>query len=343
MRRWLALLGLVAILTPLAAGERELHFFNWSDYLPAVVLERFTRETGIQVHYSTYDSNEAMYAKVKLLGGGGYDMVVPSTYLVDKMHKEGLLYPLDRALLPHFGNLDPRQLDRSFDPGNRYSVPYLWGTTGIAVNATRIDPAALTSWADLWKPQFRRALLLPNDMREVFHMALLVLGLPVNSTAPAHIEAAYRKLRELMPNVRLFTSDAPQVLFITGEVDAGMIWNGVSYMAGREDPGIRFVYPVEGPLLWMDNLVILKNAAHPREAHALIDYLLRPDVAKLITETIGYTSPNTAAVRLLSPEIRNDPAIYPPEQLIAHGEYQTDLGPAVSLYNAYWEKLKAGE
>ncbi|AAU93014.1 spermidine/putrescine ABC transporter, periplasmic spermidine/putrescine-binding protein PotD [Methylococcus capsulatus str. Bath] len=334
---------LVAFLVPVAAGQRELHFFNWSDYLPPAVLENFTRETGIQVHYATYDSNEAMYAKVKLLEGGGYDLVVPSTYMVDRMRKQGLLRPLDRSLLPHFGNLDPHHLDLPFDPENRYSVPYLWGMTGIGVNAERIDPASLHDWADLWQPRFRRALLLPNDMREVFHMAMRVLGLPVNSTDPAHIDAAYRKLRALMPNVRLFSSDAPQILFITGEVDAGMIWNGVAYLAARETPAIRFVQPPGGPLLWMDNLAILRNATNPDEAHALIDYLLQPEVARLISETVGYATPNAAAIAILPPEIRNDPLIYPPADVLERGEYQVDLGEAIGLYTEYWERLKAGQ
>jgi spermidine/putrescine transport system substrate-binding protein len=342
IRRRLAAFALATVFAPLPAGQRELRFFNWSDYLPPAVLESFTRETGIQVHYATYDSNEAMYAKVKLLDGGGYDLVVPSTYMVDRMRKQGLLRPLDRSQLPHFGNLDPHHLDLPFDPGNRYSVPYLWGTTGIAVDAGRIDPAGLHAWADLWQPRFHRALVLPNDMREVFHMAMLVLGLPVNSTDPAHIEAAYRKLRELMPNVRLFSSDAPQVLFITGEVDAGMIWNGVACLAAREAPAIRFVQPAEGPLLWMDNLAILKNAANPDEAHTLIDYLLQPEVARLISESVGYATPNAAAVALLPPGIRNNPVIYPPASVIGRGEYQVDLGEAIRLYTEYWERLKAG-
>lgn len=338
----ITVLVLALAILPSAAGQRELYFFNWSDYLPAPLLERFTRETGILVHYSTYDSNEAMYAKVKLLGGSGYDLTVPSTYLVDRMRKEGLLLPLDHSRIPNFKNLSPRHLNQPFDPGNRFSVPYLWGTTGIAVHASRVDPDSVSSWMDLWHPRFHRALLLPNDMRELFHMAFLVLGLPVNSTQPEHIARAYHKLRELMPNVRVFSSDAPQILFITGEVDIGMLWNGVAYLARREDPDIHFLHPKEGPLLWMDNLVILKNARHPDEAHVLIDYLLRPEIGKELSAAIGYASPNAEAIRLLPAEVRDDPAVYPPAEVLRRGEYQTDLGPALRLYTEYWEKLKAG-
>lgn len=337
------LLILLGSILPVHAAPPEVRFFNWSDYLPEEVLERFTRETGIAVRYSTYESNEAMYAKIKLLRGRGYDLTVPSTYFVDKMRKEGLLAPLDKAKLPGFSNLDPRHLDKPFDPGNRYSIPYLWGTTGIAFNAAKFDPAHVQAWADLWRPEFRRSLALPNDMMEVFPMALRVLGFSPNSTNPAEIRQAYEKLRRLLPNVRLFNSDSPLVLFVTGEVDAGMMWNGNVYRALQEDPNIRYVFPREGCLLWMDNLVIPKGAENIDNAHRLLDFLLRPDVARLITERIGYPSPNAGAVQLLKPELRDNPVVYPGDEVLRKGSYTVDLGPAVTVYAEYWEKLKAGK
>jgi spermidine/putrescine transport system substrate-binding protein len=325
------------------AESPEVRFFNWSDYVPEEVLERFTTETGIAVRLSTYDSNEAMYAKLKLLEGKGYDIAVPSTYYVDKMRREGLLHPLDRAQLPGFKNLDPRHLDKPFDPGNVYSLPYLWGTTGIAVNAAKIDPATVQSWADLWNPRFKGRLLLPNDMREVFHLALRAMGLSGNTTDPGQIRRAYEKLKPLMPNVRLFNSDSPLVLLVTGEIDAGMVWNGNAYLARQEDPNIRYIYPQEGCVLWMDNLVIPKGAENLDNAHRLLDFLLRPEIAKLISEKIGYASPNAEAVQRLEPELRGDPTVYPGGEVLDKGEYQVDVGDAVTVYAEYWEKLKAGE
>lgn len=336
-------LFLYVLSTFVYAEPPEVRFFNWSDYLPEELLERFTAETGIRVRYSTYDSNEAMYAKIKLLQGKGYDLAMPSTYYVDKMRKEGLLHPLDKAKLPGFKNLDPRRLDQPFDPGNVYSIPYLWGTTGIAVNVRRIDPAKVQAWADLWRPEFRRGLLLPNDMREVFFVGLRTLGYSGNSTDPRHLREAYEKLRQLMPNVRLFNSDSPQMLYVTGEVDAGMIWNGNAYRAHQEDPNLRYVYPEEGCLLWMDNLVIPKGAEHLANAHKLIDFLLRPEVGKLIAEKLAYASPNAEAVKLIDPKLRNDPVIYPPDEWLRNGEYTIDVGAAITLYAEYWERLKAGE
>lgn len=340
-RTWLALCCLLP--TWLQAAPEAISFFNWSDYIPDEVLERFTEETGIPVRLSTYDSNEALYAKLKLLDGKGYDIAVPSTYYVDKLRKEGLLHPLDKTRLPNLAKLDPHHLDKPFDPGNVYSLPYLWGTTGIAVDASRIDPATVTHWADLWHPRFKNSLLLPNDMREVFHLALFKLGYTGNNTDPEQIRQAYEQLKLLMPNVRLFNSDSPLVLLVTGEVDAGMVWNGNAYLAHQENPDIRYIYPQDGCVLWMDNLVIPKHAAHPEAAHRLLNFLLRPDIARLISEKIGYASPNVEAVKQLPPALRDDPTVYPGPDILEKGEYQTDIGTATPLYTEYWEKLKAGD
>lgn len=339
MKHWLLALGLFCAA---AWGDGpEIRLFGWSDYLVQEVLDRFTQDTGIAVRYTPYDSNEAMYAKLKLLDGGGYDLAIPSTYFIDKMRKEGILLAIDKDKLPHFKNLDPRQLDKPFDPGNRYSVPYLWGTTGIALNTAKVNPQDLQAWADLWKPMFRGRLLLPNDMREIFHVALHVLGFSGNTTDPEQIRRAYELLKRLLPNVRLFNSDAVDVLFLTGEADAGVAWNGAAYRIRREDPNFRYVYPTEGAALWMDSLVIPKNAPHPDLAHRLIDYLLRPDIARLISEKVGAASPNAAAVKLLQPELREDATVYPDDAALSKGEYQTDVGEAITVYTQYWEKLKA--
>ena len=341
MRRLLLLCVLLAAVQAHAATE--VRFFNWSDYLPPEVLEQFTAETGIPVRYSTYDSNEAMYAKVKLLRGDGYDLIVPSTYFVDRMGREGLLLPLDRARLPNFRHLDPDHLDKPFDRGNRYSVPYLWGTTGIALNTRQFDRATVQGWSDLWRPEFRARLLLANDMREVFQLGLRALGYSGNTRDPEQIRLAYENLRRLMPNVRVFNSDAPQILYLTAEVDAGMIWSGNAFRVQLENPALTYIYPQEGCGLWMDNLAIPAGAANPEGAHRLIDFLMRPDIARLIAEKTRYASPNADAVRQLPPAMRDNPVMYPPAEVLDKGEYTTDVGEAITLYAKYWERLKVGE
>ena len=177
-----------------ASAKKEVYFYNWSEYLPEEVIRQFTKETGIKVIYTTYDSNEAMYAKIRLLDGKGYDLVVPSGYFVNKMGREGLLLEIDKSRLNNFKNLDAQHTDRPFDPGNKYSIPYLWGSTGIIVNSAEIDPTTVRSWADLWKPEFKGKVLLLNDVRDVFFMSLRVIGLSGNTTDPDEIQQAYDKL-----------------------------------------------------------------------------------------------------------------------------------------------------
>jgi len=340
-RLFAVLLGLVAF--HVQAAE-QLIVYNWAEYMPKEVLSRFTKETGIKVKYSTYDNNEVMYAKVKTLGGGGYDIVVPSTYYVDRMRQEGLLAELDKSKLPNLKNLDPKLLNQSYDPGNMVSVPYLWGSTGIAVRPDRKGNAPeITSWSDLWKPDLKRQLLLIDDVREVFMMALRVLGYSGNTRNEAEIEAAYNKLKELMPNVKVFNAESPKDAYLSGEVRVGMIWNGEAYMAQKEIKDLRFVMPSEGPSLWMDNLVIPKKAPNPEAAHRFIDFLLRPEIAKLISEDIGYTSPNLAAIALLPEKVRNNRTAYPSADDLAKAEFQVDVGDALPIYEKYWQKLKAGK
>ena len=343
MKRVLIVLSLLLLPALASAAPARVVVFNWSEYMPQQVLEQFEKETGIQVVYSTYESNEAMYAKVKLLDASGYDVVFPSTYFVNRMRRENLLMPLDKNRLPNFKNLDPALLDKPYDPGNVYSVPYMWGTTAIGVDAARVDPDTIHSWRDLWRPEFAGRMMLSEDLREVFGMGLRLLGHSGNSTDAGQIEAAYEQLRTLIPNVRLFASDAQKQAFLNQEVVIGMIWNGEAYMAAQENPKIRYIYPQEGPIIWLDSMVIPKNAGNPEQAHAFIDFMQRPEIARMISEEIGYASPNKAAVALLDEAVRSNPTVYPPQEILAKGEFQLDVGEAMLVYEKYWEKLKSGQ
>jgi spermidine/putrescine transport system substrate-binding protein len=186
-----------------ADDSKTLYFYNWTEYVPPGLLEQFTKETGIKVIYSTYESNETMYAKLKTYKDGAYDLVVPSTYFVDKMRKEGMIQKIDKTKLTHFNNLDPEMLNKPFDPNNDYSIPYM-GATAIGVNSEAIDPKTVTSWADLWKPEYKGSLLLTDDAREVFQVALRNRLLR-QYDGSKEIEAAYNELKKLMPNVAAST------------------------------------------------------------------------------------------------------------------------------------------
>ena len=328
---------------PLAAGAAgQVVVYNWSEYIPEEVLDQFTEETGIRVVYSTYESNEVMYARLQLQNNAGYDVAFPSTYYVSKMAREGRLLPLDPEKLPNRKHLDPKLLDREYDPGNRYSLPYFWGSTGIGLNPAEIEPGSIHSWKQLWDEKYRRSLLLTDDVREVFHVALSVNSHSPNTTDPAEIEQAYELLRGLMPNVLVFNSDAPREPFLAGDVDLGMIWNGEVIMARDEGEELEYVYPDEGAVFWVDSFVIPAGAANVDEAHAFIDFMLRPEIAKACTEYVGYATPNLSAIALLDEETRNDPVIFPPAGIVENGEFQTDVGDAIALYNKYWEMLKVG-
>ncbi|HGV2763011.1 TPA: spermidine/putrescine ABC transporter substrate-binding protein PotD, partial [Escherichia coli] len=283
-----------------------------------------------------------MYAKLKTYKDGAYDLVVPSTYYVDKMRKEGMIQKIDKSKLSNFSNLDPDMLNKPFDPNNDYSIPYIWGATAIGVNGDAVDPKSVTSWADLWKPEYKGSLLLTDDAREVFQMALRKLGYSGNTTDPKEIEAAYNELKKLMPNVAAFNSDNPANPYMEGEVNLGMIWNGSAFVARQAGTPIDVVWPKEGGIFWMDSLAIPANAKNKEGALKLINFLLRPDVAKQVAETIGYPTPNLAARKLLSPEVANDKTLYPDAETIKNGEWQNDVGAASSIYEEYYQKLKAG-
>ena len=324
--------------------DREVYFFNWTEYVPEGILDQFTEETGIKVHYSEYESNEALYAKIKMLeGGGGYDLIVPSSYYVARMRKDGLLAPLDKGAIPNLANLDPSYLDKPFDPGNACSVPYMWGGTGIFMNTKTVDPATVTSWTDLWKKEFAGNLLFQDDLREVFGMALLRLGYSINDTEPKHIRRAYDLLKAVAPGVRVYNSDSPKMPFLSGEVGIGMIWSGEAFLAMQESPDFAFVWPKEGGIMWMDCLAVPKGARHPAEAAELINFLLRPDIAKRTAEEIGYATPNKAAWETLPPEVRDNPVIYPGKAVLERSEFINYIGEALPIYEEYWHKLKTGE
>lgn len=334
---WLLCLSIFAF-----ASEKVLYVYNWSEYMPESVLKAFQKETGIKVKYTTYDSNEAMYAKIKTDTKSSYDIIVPSTYFVSKMAKEGLLAKIDKKKLTYYDTLNPTLLNQSFDPNNDYSIPYVWGSTGMSYNAKILGEGAIKQWSDLWNPKFKNKLLLTDDLREVFGMALKSLGYSANTTDAKHIEEAYNKLKTLLPNVKVFNSESPKQVYLSKEVVAGMNFNGENFMANEESPDIKYVYPKEGVLLWVDSLVIPKNAKNIENAHIFINYLLRPEVSKIVSQELGYASPNSKTPNLLAKEVRNNRIVYPLPEDLVNSEFQIDFGDeALKIYEKYWEKLKA--
>lgn len=335
--------AITLFVSSLVCAKPVLNVYNWADYMPTSVIKQFEKETGIQINYTEYDSNENMYAKLKSNSNLGYDVIFPSSYYVQRMGKEHMLMSLDKKKLSNFKNLNASLLNQNFDPNNQYSVPYLWGTTAIVVNKKFFDPKLITGWKDFWQPRFNNQLLLIDDMREVFAVALFRLGYSINDTNPKHIEQAFEQLKLLWPNIKLFSNGAGQNIYIDEDATIGMALNGEIFNAIAENPNLVYIYPSEGFEVWMDNISIPVNAPHLDAALQFINYLLRPENARAISIATGFSTPNQAAIPLLPQAMRESYTVNPPNKILEKGQFINDLGDANSIYETYWNKLKIGE
>jgi len=323
-------------------ASQILNVYTWSNYIPSDVYHEFERKTGIHVNISEYDSNETMYAKLKADPEIGFDVIIPSSYYVQRMIREKMLQPLDKSKLPNIKFLMPTLLNKQFDPNNQYSLPYFWGVTGIVVNDNYYHPNDVTTWEDFWQKKYKNQLLLLNDVREVFAIALITLGYPPNDTNPEHIKQAYLKLEKLLPNIKLFNSDAATNVYIDEDAAIGMGWNGDVYLATLENPHIKFIYPKNHFMLWIDCMAIPKNAPHLNNAYRFMNFLMQPDIAERISMEQGYPPPNWKAMQMLPENMRENPIFNPPQQALERADVMLDIGSAIDVYENYWEKLKLG-
>lgn len=341
--RFALLLSLVCfVCNPAAnAAKRIVNLYTWSGYIPDAVIQQFEKETGIKVNFATYENNEIMYAKLRTSKTANYDIIMPSSNYIDRMRRENRLEKLDFTLLPNSKHLNPDFLHLPFDPQAEYSVPYLWGTTGMFVNDKFYKTNSVKRWSDLWNERFRDQLLILDDSRDIFAISLISLGYSINDRNPEHIKQAYEKLRSLMANIKVFSTDTVVSIIIDEDARAGIAWNGDAYKASQENPAIHYNYPEEGFVIWIENLAMPKNPPHKTEAYEFINFLLRPEIAKTIALYTGYPTVNLAAQQLLPQEIRSNPTVYPKKETLRRGQYQLDVGSeTLSLYEKYWEELK---
>jgi spermidine/putrescine-binding protein len=337
-----------AQIEPTASNVKSdtLNLYAWSEYVPQQMLDDFSKKYGITVNYDTYSSNEELLAKLQA-GATEYDVIQPSDYIIAPLIMDGMLAPIDVTQLSNFRNLDPRLINRDYDPGNKYSVPYQWGTTALIYDKTKV-PSEPKSWIDLWNPAYESRLVFLDDEREVLAMALEILGYDRNSTSEAELTQAEQKLIELKPNILLFDSDAPESVIITGEAWAGMVYNGNATLAFQENPNVEYICPTEGCTIWFDNLAILNGAPHKDAAMLFLDWVLDAQQSALISTEFGYLSPNKAAIEYLKV---NDPAFYesymsfsatnPSDEFLANAGPIIDLGDATLLYDNLWTDFKS--
>ncbi|MFH1497517.1 MAG: spermidine/putrescine ABC transporter substrate-binding protein [Verrucomicrobiota bacterium] len=296
-----------------ASDDKVLNLFAWSEYIPQAVLDGFTEETGIKVNYETFSSGEEMLAKL-LAGGVGYDLIQPPDYIAEALINEGELLPLDKTKLANLGNILPEFRGLPHDPQDDYTVPYMTGTVGIVVNTERVT-TPVKGFKDLFKPEHAGRIVALDDGRELVVAALYTLGLGINDINPESIAAARPVLAAWFPMIKLFDSDSPKTALLNGDVDLGYVWGGEAAILWDEDKKFQYILPEEGAHIFVDALAIPKGAPHPAAAHAFIDYILRPEVSKLISDEFPYTNPNGAARQLLTPEQLANPGSYPKVEL----------------------------
>ena len=323
-----------------AAAARRVNVYIWTNYLPPEVVAEFERRTGIDANVDTYDSNEAVLAKLQS-GVADYDVVVPSDYMVKVLTPQGLLQAIDHARLPGFKNLDPRFLNQAFDPGNAHSIPYLWGTTGIGYDKQKVKEP-IDSWRALFDERYAGRILMLDDPREAFGAALKLMGRSINARDPATLLRAAAMLKAQKRLVRTYNSSDFANLLAAGDVDVAQAWNGEMAEAVAKAPQrLAYVVPKEGGTLWIDNLAIPKGARNVDAAYAFIDYVLEPGTAAKIVNGVHYAAANRAAWPLIDDKIRRDPAIYPPREVLDRCELIEDMGKTMPLIDELWTEVKA--
>lgn len=355
-----SLLIVAAVGSAAAAQAATVHIYNWSDYIGEGTLEAFEKETGIKPVYDVFDSNETLEGKL-LAGRSGYDVVVPSNHFLGKQIRAGVFQKLDKSKLPNWNNLDPallKQLQRN-DPDNVYAVPYLWGTNGIGYNVEMVTSALgiekVDSWAVLFEPEYAKKLAgcgiaFLDSADEMIPAVLNYLGLDPNSEDPEDYVKATAKLEQVRPYVRYYHSSKYVSDLANGDICIAAGFSGdVFQAAARADEAgknidIAYSIPKEGGNLWFDMLAIPADARNADEAHAFIDFLLRPDVIAAVSDYVGYANPNLKAGELMDPEVRQDESIYPPQEVLDRLFVNNELPPKVQrLMTRAWTKIKSGQ
>ncbi len=322
------------------ADAGRLNIYIWSAYLPQEVIDQFAEQTGIEVNFDLYDSNEALLEKLQS-GVADYDLVVPSDYMVKILIEEGLIQSLDRGQLPNMKNLDSRFLDKPFDPGNRHCIPYFWGTTGLGFDQTKTG-GPIDSWAAIFDPQYEGRISMLDDMREVFGVALKSMGHSLNTTDPAILAQAAEKLKAQKRLVKTYDSGDFANILAAGDVDLAHGYNGQIAEVVAEDPErLAYVVPKEGATVWMDNVCIPSQARNVANAYRFMNYIMEPEVNAQIVNGVSYASANLPAKQFIDPEILNDASIYPSDEVLANCEFIADIGEATTLMDKYWTEIKA--
>ena len=335
-----------------SADGGELYVYNWGEYIDEDVISQFEDETGITVVYDLFETNEEMYPVIEA-GAVNYDVVCPSDYMIQKMRENDLLAELNFDNIPNIDQIDPAYMEMSqaFDPENKYSVPYCWGTVGILYNTKLLDELGVpapTKWADLWDERLSGEILMQDSVRDAFMVALKKDGCSMNSESKDELEQAKQELIDQKPLVQAYVIDQVRDKMIGGEAAVGVIYSGEMLYIQDEvanlglDYDLEYVIPEEGTNLWLDSWVIPKNAKNKENAEKWIDFMCRPEIAKANFEYITYPTPNRGAFELLDEEMQNNKAVFPDIDSLKDSEVYKYLGDDTdAIYNELWKEVKA--
>lgn len=346
-RRFAAVVLLAGMLLCLFSGcagkdpnKRTLSVFNWGDYIDEEVLRIFEEETGIEVVYSMFETNEDLYTKITSPGSDNYDVIFPSDYIIEKLIDENLLAEINYDNVPNISLIDEKYLDLPFDPENKYSVPYMWGTVGIVYN-TALVTAEIDSWYDLWDETYSRNLFMMDSMRDSIGVALKMLGYSMNTRDMDEINEAIAMLKEQKPLVLAYTGDEVKDKMIAGEAALAVLYSGDAVTVMDENEDLAYVVPKEGSNIWFDNMCILASSQHKTEAEEFLNFMCRTDIAEMNRAYINYSSPQKEVYENLPEEIQSDPVQYPSDEIYEQCEVYEDLGDYTQIYDQLWTEVIA--
>ncbi len=352
MKKFIALLLSIIVTASLLTGcgsnnsgeNGEVYVLNWGEYIDPATLDMFEEETGIKVIYEEFETNELMYPKVEA-GSSAYDVICPSDYMIQKMIDNNLLQELNFDNMPNAkANIGAQYYEQAaaFDPGNKYCVPYCWGTVGILYNKTMVDEP-VTSWSILWDEKYDDNILMQDSVRDAFMVALKLKGYSMNSLNEAELNEAKDALIAQKPLVQAYVVDQVRDKMIGGEAALGVIYSGEAIYTQRENPDLEYVVPQEGTNVWIDGWVVPKNAPNKTNAEKFIDFMCRGDIALMNFEYITYSTPNTVAQQMIEDEdIKNSTIAFPDLTQYENLETYKFLGEeGDELYNNLWKQVNS--
>lgn len=321
-------------------GKEKLNLFMWTEYIPDSVIKGFENETGIDVEMQVYSGNEEMLAKVQGSNPGTYDIVCPSDYMVENMILQNLLLELDKSKFTNLGNLDSNYLNPSYDPDNKFSIPYMGGAGIIIYNKNMVEPGTdFTNYDELFRSAYQNSIVVLDDFRSIIGVTALSMGYDFNETEEVKLAELKEKMKALKPNIKSFDSDSPKTLMITEETAIGLMWSGDAALALAENEDLEVAFPEKGMYLFFDNLCITKDAKNAENAYKFIDYVLRAEVNKEISSEFPYLNPNKEGVALMDEDYKNNKAISIPAEEISKGHYVKNIGKTVDVYSEIWAEF----